>query len=186
LPFRQEAFLAAAPHLDQVGLGAGHGGLGPGLEVAQRQVEEVVVKGEDAAVFHFFVDGGEVVVGQLGRHPDHAVAPVVIFQNQRHALVAQENDVHLVFFGVGGDVLGVDADRVAGDEALEPVLGVEHVLASEDLVADDEQFLFGPVAVEFVFEGILADDAEVGAVDASISLEEAAFAGALGALHDNG
>jgi len=121
-PVGYEAVFAAEALLDEVAFGPGHGRSGPGFEVAEVEVEQVVVQGRDAVCVYFGVDLGKEVVAEFWRDPYHAVAAVVVFKHQRHALVGEENDVHLVFFGVGGDVFRVDADGVAGDEAFEPVL----------------------------------------------------------------
>ncbi len=45
---------------------------------------------------------------------------------------------------------------------------------------------FCPVGVEFVFQGFLAKDAAIGAKDFCVGFKEAAFAGALGAVDDDG
>ena len=160
-----------------------HGRLGVLVEVAELEVEQVLVQGGDAAgadlVAHGFVLGAAELFGR----PDDGVAAVVFFEHQGLLVVAQKYDVDVVAFVVRHDVLGVDADPFPRDELLEFVLDVEQLGAADDFVGDQEQLAPRPI-VEFVFEAGLVDDSAVGAVDAHDGLEEQVFPDALPAVHD--
>ncbi len=94
------------------------------VEVAEVEVEQVVVQGFAAAVAQLVADGVVVFFFELGRGPDDEVAAVVGVDGERLGLVGEIDDVAVVFFVVGGDGFGVDAYPFAGDEGLELVLDV--------------------------------------------------------------
>ena len=139
------------------------------------------MQGGDAAgadlVEHFLVE----VARELGRGPDDGVAAVVALEHQRLRLVGEEDEVHVVALVVGADVLRVDANPFAGDQALQLVFRVIQLHARDDFVGDEEELARGPV-VEFILDGGLVDDAAVLAIDGHDGLEKQVLAGALRAV----
>ena len=110
------------------------------MEVAEIECHQVVVEGLHAAVVQLKIKGIVEFFADLRRSPDHEVAAVIVFDGQRLVVVREVDDVELVALAIGGDVLGVYAYPLAGDELFEFVLDVPHLGACDDFFGEDEEF----------------------------------------------